>query len=96
MTTWRELAELLRDATSTPAAASTDTGYENGDAESVNSLADLRSYLHRLIEDFRLDVAEVASRDPVQLRKMKSQWNEPGEGAMGTYAGFSTLRCGGR
>jgi hypothetical protein len=62
MTTWRELAALLRTATTTPAAASTDAGAKNGDAKSVNSLADLRSYLRWLIEDFRLDMAEVAER----------------------------------
>ena len=63
MTTWWELAVLLHNATTEPPATPADVAVaDHADANAVENLESLRGYLHWLIEDFRLDAAEVAER----------------------------------
>ncbi len=73
MTTWWEFAVLLH----TPPAASAEVADKHADAKTVESLESLRAYLHWLIEDFRLDTAEVAERTRV------NKWHNSGRRAHG-------------
>lgn len=74
MTTWWEFAVLLHNATTEPPAALPDTADKHDDAKTVDSLESLRAYLHWLIEDFRLDTAEVAERTRINKWDNSGRW----------------------
>jgi hypothetical protein len=74
MTTWSEFAVLLHNATTEPPTTSADGVDKHPDAKTVDSLESLRAYLHWLIEDFRLDTAEVAERTRINKWHNSGRW----------------------
>lgn len=74
MTTWSEFAALLLNATTEPPTIPSEAADKHADADTVDSLEDLRAYLHWLIEDFRLDTAEVAERTRINKWDNEGRW----------------------